>query len=90
MIFLFIAIVISNCIRDYDTSILMFFVNNYIVFALSVTNIAFRGLHDANPSDPSIFVLQDRHRSHLVDTEQVCILLNIKYYYIYIVGVIYI
>ena len=76
---------ISNCIHDYDTSILMFFVNNYIVFALSVTDIAFRGLHDANPSDPSIFVVQDRHKSHLVDTEQVCILLNIKYYYILLV-----
>ena len=52
-----------------------FFVNDYIVFVLSVTYMAFRGLHDANPS---ILVLQDRHRSHLVDTEQVYILLNIK------------
>ena len=37
--------------------------------------MAFIGLHDANPLDPSVLVLQDRHRSHLVDTEQVCILL---------------
>ena len=60
----------------------MFFVNNYTVFVLFVIYMAFRGLHDADPSDPSILVLQDRHRSHLVDMEQVCILLNIKYYYI--------
>ena len=38
----------------------------------------FKGLHDANPLDPSVLVLQDKHRSHLVDTEQVCILLLIK------------
>ena len=69
MIFLFIAIVISNCIHNYDTSILMFFVNNYIVFVLSITDMAFRGLHDADLSDPSVLVLQDRHKSHLVDTE---------------------
>ena len=37
--------------------------------------MAFRGLHDADPLDPSILLLQDRHMSHLVDTEQVCILL---------------
>ena len=36
--------------------------------------MAFRGLHDANPLDQFVLVLQDRHRSHLVDTEQVCIL----------------
>ena len=69
MIFLFIAIVISNCIHNYDTSILMLFVNNYIVFVLSITDMAFRGLHDADLSDPSVLVLQDRHKSHLVDTE---------------------
>ena len=63
----------------------MFFVNNYIVFVLSVTDMAFRGLHDADPSDPSVLALQDRRRSHLVDTEQVCILLNINYYYISLV-----
>ena len=40
--------------------------------------MAFRGLHDADPLDPSILVLQDRHRSHLEDTEQVCILLLIN------------
>ena len=44
--------------------------------------MAFRALHDADFSDPSVLVLQDIHRSHLVDTEEVCILLNIKYYYI--------
>ena len=37
--------------------------------------MAFRGLHDADPLDPSVLVLQERHRSHLVDTEQICILL---------------
>ena len=37
--------------------------------------MTFRGLHDADPLNPSVLVLQDRHRSHLVDTEQVCILL---------------
>ena len=46
----------------------MCFVNNYTVFLLSVIDIAFRGLHDADPLDPSVLVLQDRHRSHLVDT----------------------
>ena len=63
----------------------MFFVNNYIVFVLSVTDMAFRRSHDVVPSDPSILVLQNRHRSHLVDTEQICILLNINYYYILLV-----
>ena len=37
--------------------------------------MAFRGLHDADPFDPSVLLLQDRHRSYFVDTEQVCILL---------------
>ena len=60
----------------------MFFVNNYIVFVLSRTFMEFRELHDADLSYPSILVLQDRHMSHLVDTEQVCILLNINYSYI--------
>ena len=59
----------------------MCFVNNYIGFVLSVIVMAFRGLHDADPFDPSVLVLQDRHGSHLVDTEQVCILLIINYYY---------
>ena len=56
-LFLFIALVISNCIHDYDTSISMFFVNNYIVLVLSGTNMAFRGFHDASPSDPFVLVL---------------------------------
>ena len=57
----------------------MFFVNNYTVFVLSAINMVFRGFHDA---DPSVLVLHDRHSSHLVDIEHVCILLIIKYYYI--------
>ena len=57
MVFLFIALVTSNYIHDYDTSISMFFVNSYIVFVLSITDMAFRGLHDADPSDPFVLVL---------------------------------
>ena len=60
---------LNNCIHDYETCISMFFVNNYSVFVLSVTDMAFRGLHDTDPSNPYVMVLQDRHRSHLVDTE---------------------
>ena len=56
----------------------MCFINNYTAFVLSVIDMAFRGLHDADHLDPSVLVLQDRHRSHLVDTEQVCILLLIN------------
>ena len=52
---------------------------------ISITDMAFKGLHDSNPLDSSVLVLQDKHRSHLVDTEQVSILLNIKYYYILLV-----
>ena len=37
--------------------------------------MAFRGLHDVDPLYPSVLVLQDRHMFHLVDTEQVRILL---------------
>ena len=47
----------------------MCFINNYTVFMLSVIDMAFRGLHDADPLDPFVLVLQDRHRSYLVDTE---------------------
>ena len=82
MVFLFTALVISYFIHDYDTSISMFFFNNYTEIMLPVTDMAFRALHNADPLDPSVFVLQDRHRSHLVDMEEVCILLKIKYYYI--------
>ena len=67
----------------------MFFVNNYTVFVLSVTYMAFKWIHDTNLLDPYVLVLQNRHRSHLLDTEQVCILLNIKYYYILLVQFIY-
>ena len=66
MVFLFIVTVISTFINDYDTIFSMFFVNNYTVFVLSVIDMAFRGLHDA---DSSVLVLQDRYRSHLVDIE---------------------
>ena len=59
----------------------MCYVNNYTGYVLSVIDMTFRGLHDAEPLDPSILVLQDRHRSQLVDTEQICILLIIYYYY---------
>ena len=31
--------------------------------------MAFRGIHNADPLDPSVLVLQDRHRLHLVDTK---------------------
>ena len=48
---------------------------------LSVIDMEFRGLHDVDPLDPSVLVLQDKHRSHLVDTEHICILLIINYYY---------
>ena len=54
------------------------FINIYTAFVLSVIDMTFRGLYDADPLDPSVFVLQDRHRLHLVDTEQVCILLLIN------------
>ena len=40
--------------------------------------MAFRVLHDTDPLDPSVLLLQDRHKSHLVDTEQLCILLLIN------------
>ena len=46
----------------------MCFVNNYTDFVLSVIDMAFRGLHDADPLDPYVLVLQDRHRSHSIDT----------------------
>ena len=81
MVFLLNTLVISNCIHDYDTSISMFFVNNYIAVVSSVTDMAFKGLRDADPSYPSILVLPDKHKSHLVDMEQVCILLYINHYY---------
>ena len=37
--------------------------------------MAFRGAHDVDPLDPYVLLLQDRHRSHFVETDQVCILL---------------
>ena len=58
----------STCINYVDTISPICFINNYIAFMLSVIDIAFRGLHDADPLDPSVLVLQDRHRSHLVNT----------------------
>ena len=38
---------------------------------LYLIDMASRGIHDVDPSDTSVLFLQDRHRSHLVDTEQV-------------------
>ena len=35
--------------------------------------------YDADPLDRFVLVLQGRHRSHLVDTTQVCIFHIIKY-----------
>ena len=52
---------------------------------LLIIILSSRRLHDADPSDSSVLVLRDRHRSHLVDMERVCILLNINYYYILLV-----
>ena len=46
----------------------MCFVNNYIGFVLSVIDMTFRGLHDADPLDPFVLVLPDKHRSYLIDT----------------------
>ena len=57
MVFLLIALVISNSFHDYDTSISMFFVNNYTEIVLSITDKAFRTLHDADPSNPFVLVL---------------------------------
>ena len=37
--------------------------------------MVFRGPYDVDPLDPSVLLLQDRHRSHFVETDQVCILL---------------
>ena len=45
---------------------------------LSIIDMVFKGLDDADPLDPYVLVLQDRHRSHLVDTKQICILLVIN------------
>ena len=47
----------------------MCFVNNYTGFMLSIIDMAFRGLHDEDPLNPSVLTLQDRHRSHLVGIE---------------------
>ena len=43
---------------------------------LYLIDMAFRGIHDAYPSNTSILVLQDRHISHLVDTKQVRFFIN--------------
>ena len=53
----------------------------YYLSDIQVIDMAFRGIHDADLLDPYVLVLQDRHRSHLVDTKQVCILLLINYYF---------
>ena len=41
--------------------------------------MAFGGPYDVDSLDRYVLVLQDRHRSHLVDTTQVCIFHIIKY-----------
>ena len=64
MVFLFIVVVLALIIMILFFQ--CFFVNNYTIFVLSVINLTFRGLHDA---DPSVLVFQDRHRSHLVNIE---------------------
>ena len=65
----------------------------YCLLDIQVIDLVFKGLHDADPLDPCVLVLQDRHKSHLVDIEQICILLLINYYfqlyhviYIYIIN----
>ena len=55
--FFFFVHCLNSCILDYDTNTSMFFVNNYGVFVLYVTNMAFSGLHDVDPSYPSVLVL---------------------------------
>ena len=41
--------------------------------------MAFGGPYNAAPLDRSILVLLDKHKSHLVDTTQICIFHIIKY-----------
>ena len=52
-------------------------VNRYCL--LYVTDMAFGGPYNADSLDRYVLVLQDRHRSHLVDTTQVCIFHIINY-----------
>ena len=49
--------VISTSINYVDTISPMCFINNYTAFMLSVIDMVFRGLHDADPLDPSVLVL---------------------------------
>ena len=53
-----------------------------LIFIMSFRHPSYRygvqRAYDADPLDPSVLVLQDRHMSHLVDTKQVCILLLIN------------
>ena len=56
MDFLFIALVISYFIHDYDTSISMFFLI-ITEIVLSIIDMAFKGLHNADPLDPFVLVL---------------------------------
>ena len=55
---------------------------SYIITACQHRCVDFRlfvqGYYNTHPLDPSVLVLQDRHRSYLVDIEQVCILLFIN------------
>ena len=41
--------------------------------------MAFRRPYDIDSLDRSVLVLQDRHRSHSIDTARVCIFLIVKY-----------
>ena len=63
------------------TMILFFQYVLLIIILASCYRYGVQRLHDVDPLDPSVLVLQDRHKSHLVDTEHICILLIINYYY---------
>ena len=61
------------------------FVNRY--WLLYVTDKAFEGPYDADPLARFVLVLQDRHRSHLVDTTQVCFFHIINYCFLLLCNV---
>ena len=60
---------LNNCIVIYIL-VLAYFL---IVIDLYVTDMTFGGPYDADPLARFVLVLQYRHRSHLVETTQVCI-----------------
>ena len=49
--------------------------------------MTFEGPYDADPLDSYVLVLQDIHRSHLVDTTQECIFYIIKYCFLLLCNV---